>query len=94
MVDNPHIGSSFDDYLAEQGTLAETEAVATKRVIAWQITERMKAENLSKKALAKRMHTSRPAVDRLLDPMNESVTLQTLRKAAEALGKRVRLELV
>lgn len=94
MADNRHIGSSFDDFLAEQGMLAETEAVATKRVIAWQIAERMKAENLSKKALAKRMNTSRPAVDRLLDPMNESVTLQTLRKAAEVLGKRVRLELV
>ncbi len=94
MADNPHIGSSFDDFLAEQGVLAETEAVATKRVIAWQIAQQMKAENLSKKALAKRMNTSRPAVDRLLDPANESVTLQTLRKAAEVLGKRVRLELV
>jgi hypothetical protein len=94
MADNPRIGSSFDDFLAEQGDLAETEAVATKRVIAWQIAEQMKAEKLSKTALAHRMHTSRPAVDRLLDPTNESVTLQTLRKAAEVLGKRVRLELV
>jgi predicted XRE-type DNA-binding protein len=94
MADNPRIGSSFDDFLAEQGTLAEAEAAATKRVIAWQIAERMKAEKISKKALAERMHTSRPAVDRLLDPTNESVTLQTLRKAAEVLGKRVRLELV
>lgn len=94
MTDHPNIGSSFDEFLAELGTLAETEAVATKRVLAWQIAEVMKAKKLTKKALAERMHTSRPAIDRLLDPANEAVTLQTLSKAAEALGKRLRLELV
>lgn len=89
-----HLGSSFDDFLAEEGLLAEVEAVAIKRVIAYQIAELMKERNLTKTAMAERMETSRAALERLLDPGNESVTLQTLERAAVALGKRLRVEFV
>ena len=90
---NKYIGSNFDDFLEDQGTLAETEAVAVKRVIAYQIQEMMKKKHLSKTALAEQMHTSRAALDRLLDPGNVSITLQTLEKAALALGKRLKIRL-
>ena len=89
-----HLGSNFDDFLAEEGLLAEAEAVAIKRVIAYQIAELMKEKNLTKTAMAQRMETSRAALERLLDPGNESVTLQTLERAAMALGKRLRIEFV
>jgi len=88
-----HIGSDFDDFLKEEGMLEHCEAVAAKRVLAYQINELMKAENISKSLLAKRMHTSRAAIDRILDPQNVSVTLQTLEKAAVALGKKLMLKL-
>ena len=94
MTGNPHIGSSLDDLLEETGELAEVEAVALKRVVAWQIAEEMKQLNISKSAMAKRMHTSRAQVDRLLDPDNRSVTLNTLDHAARAVGRRLHLELV
>jgi DNA-binding Xre family transcriptional regulator len=84
-----HLGSDLDDFLSEQGLLAETEAVATKRVIAWQLEQAMQARGLSKAALAKQMHTSRAAVDRLLDPNSPSVTLLTLERAAQVLGRRL-----
>ncbi len=90
---NQHIGSSFDDFLVEEGLLAETEAVAIKRVIAYQIRQMMERNNLSKTAMAKRMQTSRSSLDRLLDPSNGSVTLQTLERAATALGKKLHIEL-
>ena len=93
MIGNPHIGSSLDDLLEETGDLAEVEDVAIKRVIAWQVQEEMKRLDISKSAMAKRMHTSRAQVDRLLDPNNHSVTLNTLRQAAHAVGRRLRLEL-
>ncbi len=89
---NKHIGSNFDDFLEEEGLLAETEAIAIKRVIAYQVTELMKSQNMSKVAMAKRMKTSRSALDRLLDPKNTSITLQTLERAAHAVGKRLRIE--
>ena len=88
-----HIGSNFDDFLKDEGTFAETEALAVKRVIAFQIEEMMKKKHLSKTALAKQMRTSRSALDRLLDPTNVSITLQTLEKAALALGKRLKIKL-
>ena len=88
-----HIGSKFDDFLDEEGLLAETEAVATKRVIAFQLRELMKKQKLTKVQLAKRMNTSRSALERLLDPDNVSVTLLTLERAAKALGKSIRIEL-
>ena len=88
---NKHLGSNFDDFLQQEGLLAEVEAAAIKRMIAYQITELMKQHNLSKTAMAKRMKTSRSAIDRLLDPENESVTLQTLERAALVLGKRLQI---
>lgn len=92
-MNNNHIGSDFDDFLAEEGLLEETEAMAVKRVLAYQIAELMKSQSLSKAEMARRMQTSRAALDRLLDPDNRSVTLHTLDKAARSLGKRVRLTL-
>jgi len=93
MTNNPRIGSSLDDVLAEDGTLAETDAVAVKRVLAWQVSRAMTERHLSKSAMARAMKTSRAALDRLLDPNNPSVTLRTLERAAKVVGKRLRLEL-
>lgn len=91
---NPHIGSSLDDLLDEDGVLAEANAIAVKRALAWQVRQTMTAEMLSKSEMARRMRTSRAALERLLDPENPSVTLLTMDKAAAVLGKRLRLELV
>jgi len=91
---NRHIGSDFDDFLAEEGILAEVEIAAAKRVIAFQLQQAMEQEHLTKSALADRMSTSRTAIDRLLDPDNLSVTLQTLGRAAQAFGKRLHIEIV
>lgn len=91
-MNNKHIGSSFDDFLEEEELLADAEAVAIKRVIAYQVTRMMESKHLSKTAMAKQMHTSRSALDRLLDPTNTSITLQTLERAAHAIGKRLRIE--
>lgn len=89
---NPHVGSSFDDFLAEEGLLADAESVAIKRVIAFQVSQLMEDEGISKTEMARRMKTSRSSLERLLDPENDSVTLQTLEHAAQALGKRLRIE--
>ncbi len=89
-----HIGSNFDDFLSDEGLLEEAEAVAVKRVLALQIKEMMEAQNLSKAEMARRMKTSRAALERLLDPENRSVTLNTMDKAARSLGKRIRLTLI
>ena len=94
MMNSKFIGSNFDDYLEQEGLLAEVEASAIKRVIAYKIAELMKEHNLSKTDLAKRMKTSRSAIDRLLDPENESVTLQTLERAALVLGKRLQINFI
>jgi len=91
---NNSIGSSFDDFLVEEGIAEEVEAGAIKKIIAYQLQEVIEREQLTKTALATRLDTSRAAVDRLLDPYNESVTLLTLKKAATVLGKKLRLELV
>jgi antitoxin HicB len=88
------MGSNFDDFLAEERLLAEVEAVAVKRVIAYQIEQLMREQKLTKSAMAERMNTSRAALDRLLNPNNASVTLQTLERAASVLGKRVQINLV
>lgn len=94
MTDNPHVGSSFDDLLEEDGILAEVNVVALKRVLAWQILEEMKKRGLSKSQMAVAMNTSRSSLDRLLDPDNSSVTLKTMDRAAALLGKRLQIELV
>ena len=88
-----HVGSDFDDFLVEEGLLGEVEATAVKRVIAYQLTSFMEQNELSKTEMAKRMETSRSALDRLLDPTNHSITLQTMDRAARALGKKLRIEL-
>ncbi len=88
------IGSNFDDFLADDGMLAEATATAIKRVITWQIDEAMKAAHITKKELAERMGTSRSQLDRLLDESDAGLTLETLSKAAQALGRQVRVELV
>jgi antitoxin HicB len=93
-VRNPHIGTDLDDYLRAEGRLEATEAAAAKRVIAWQISQEMKKRRMSKTRMAQLMHTSRPVLDRLLDPGNPSVTLFTLQRAASALGKRLRVDLM
>ena len=88
-----HIGSSFDDFLKEEGTHEEVTAAAVKRVIAWQFAQAMKAQKVSKTEMAARMHTSRMVVNRLLDESDTSVTLATLARASIALGTPLRFEL-
>ena len=84
-----HSGSSFDSFLEEEGIREEVEAVAIKRVLAWQLEQAMQEQQKTKQAMAKQLHTSRSQLDRLLDPQNVSVTLDTITRAARALGKRV-----
>jgi len=93
-MNEQHLGSSLDDFLLEEGRLAEAEAVAAKRVLAFQISQLMAEQQLSKAEMARRMSTSRAAVDRLLDFNIESATLATLEKAATALGRRLQVALV
>lgn len=88
------IGSSFDDFLKEDGIYESVTARAIKRVLARQLDELMRREDISKTELATRMKTSRAQLDRLLDPDNESVTLGTLARAAQAVGRHLRMELV
>ncbi len=90
---NPHIGSSFEDFLAEEGLLEDCTNAAIKRVVAWQVEQAMKERGLTKAAMAHEMHTSRAALDLLLDPENTSVTLHTLQRAAAVIGKRVQITL-
>ncbi len=93
-MNEKHLGSSLDDFLEEEGRLADAEAVAAKRVLAFQIAQLMSEQQLSKSEMARRMNTSRAAVDRLLDSDIESATLATLEKAAAALGRRLYVVLV
>src|SRR5438105_1703849 len=91
---NPHAGSSLDDFLQEEGILEGVEAAALKRAIALKVADLMQKKQVNKSAMAKQMRTSRAALDRLLDPANTSVTLATLNRAAKALGRKVKIELV
>ena len=88
-----HIGSNFDEFLDEEALLEGATAVAIKRVVAWQIQREMKAQKLTKTALAAKMNTSRAALNRLLDGTDTSLTLTTLSSAASALGKNLKIEL-
>jgi predicted XRE-type DNA-binding protein len=92
-MSNKHSGSSLDDYLKEQGTFEESEALAIKEVVVWQLTEAMEKQSLSKAKLALMLKTSRSQVDRLLDPTRD-VTLSTLQRAAALLGRKVEIHLV
>jgi antitoxin HicB len=93
MTTNPHFGSSFDDWLKEQGIYEEVTTHAIKRVLAWQIEQAMKAQGISKVEMARRMHTSRTQLDRLLDPDNDKVQLDTVQRAAAAVGRTLKFEL-
>ncbi len=88
-----NLGSSFDDFLEEEGLLEDVTATVVKRFIAYKLAEKMSEDNLSKSEMARRMKTSRSALDRLLDASNPAVTLQTLQSAASALGGRLKVEL-
>ena len=90
---NPHRGSSLQSFLEENGIAEEATSLAVKRVIAWQLAEAMKENGLSKTAMAARMQTSRQQLDRVLNPDDNNVTLETLQRAAKALGRSLRLEL-
>ncbi|MBI5039801.1 MAG: XRE family transcriptional regulator [Gammaproteobacteria bacterium] len=86
---NKHIGSDFDAFLREEALLAQAQAMAIKRVLATQVTTAMREQGITKAELAKRLRTSRAQLDRLLDPDNASVTLQTIGRVAQLLGKRI-----
>lgn len=94
MAENKHKGSSLDSFLEGEGLLAEFQGKAIKEVIAYQLGEAMKERGLSKRKLAELMHTSRTQVDRVLDPNDGNVTLETLQRAAAIVGRKVQLELV
>ena len=89
-----HVGSSFDSWLHEEGIYEDVTGAAIKRVLSRRIAEAMAEQKLTKTEMASRMHTSRAALDRLLDPSQEAVTLSTLRKAAQVVGRQLRMELV
>ena len=91
---NKHLGSGIDDLLREEGVLEEFQARAVKEVIAWQLEEAMKTQKISKRKLAQMMHTSRTQVDRMLDPQDGNVTLETLQRAAAVVGRKVQIDLV
>ena len=88
------LGSSFDDFLSEEKTLSEVDALAIKKVIAYQIEESMKKKNITKTEMAKRMGTSRSSLNRLLDPLNTSVSLATIESAVVALGRKLSIQIV
>lgn len=90
---NRGVGSTFDSFLEEEGLFEEVDALAQKRVIAWQIEQAMAEQSINKVEMAERMRTSRSQVDRLLDPQNNKVQLDTLQRAALAVGGSLRLEL-
>jgi antitoxin HicB len=94
MIDETHIGSSLEDFLKEEGQLEESRQIAAKRVLAWQLQQAMESQHLSKVEMAKRMQTSRSQLDRLLDPDNDKVQLDTLNRAAAIVGKRLKIELI
>lgn len=90
---NKHKGSKFDDFLREEEILILSETAALKRVLTLQFKKELKEQHVTKISLAKRMRTSRSSIDRLLDSENKAVTLQTLVKAANALNKKIHIEI-
>ena len=86
-------GSSFDSFLQEEGIRDDVEAVAIKRVLAWQLEQAMSKQHITKQAMARELHTSRSQLDRLLDPRNVSVSLDTMARAAKALGKSLAIRI-
>ncbi len=94
VIDSRHIGSTLEDFLREENRLEAARAIAIKRVLAWQIEQAMQAQQLTKTEMARRMRTSRSQLDRLLDPNNDKVLLQTVQRAAAAIGKQLNVELI
>ena len=92
-MNNEFIGSSFDDFIQEEDIAIEVKNEAIKRLISYNLLEEMQKQNINKTEMAKKMSTSRAALDRLLNPYNDSVTLATLTKAADVLGKKLVLQL-
>jgi len=93
MAENPHTGSSFDDFLKDEGLNEECTASALKRVLAWQIEQEMNNKHITKSAMANRMNTSRSQLDRLLDPENTGISLEILYRAAAAIGRDLDIKL-
>lgn len=91
---NAHIGTSFSEFLKDEGMLDEATANAVKRVLSWQIARAMEEQGITKSDMARRMKTSRAQLDRLLDPRNDKVQLDTMQRAASAIGRALRVELV
>jgi len=94
VMSNKHIGSDFNEFLQEDGIYEEVNDIAIKRVIAYQLEQEMKAQNITKSKMAEMMKTSRAVVNRLLNPDNTSLTLHTLESATNALGKRLNISIV
>jgi len=94
MPENPNRGSSFEDFLKEEGILDASNAAAVEKVLAWQIEQAMCTQHLTKSAMAARMHTSRSQLERLLDPEKTGVSLETIQRAAAVVGRELRIELV
>ena len=94
MAENKHRGSTLDSFLDDEAMLGEFQARAIKEVIAWQLVEAMKERGLNKTRLAELMHTSRSQVNRMLDPNDGNVTIETLQRAAALVGRRVQVALV
>jgi DNA-binding Xre family transcriptional regulator len=90
---HPNVGSSLEDFLHEEGIADAATAIAVKRVIAWQLKQAMSERRLSKTAMAARMETTRAQLDRLLNPLDGNVTIETLQRAATAVGKKLKFEL-
>jgi predicted XRE-type DNA-binding protein len=92
-IENGCVGSSFDDFLKEEGRYEEATEQAIKKVVAYQIAKKMKEQGITKVEMAKRLSTSRTQLDRLLDPENDRITISTLARAAKAIGRSLHLEL-
>ncbi|HLZ57166.1 MAG TPA: helix-turn-helix transcriptional regulator [Ktedonosporobacter sp.] len=93
MAENPHTGSSFDDFLKEEGIYEVCTVSALKRVLAWQIEQEMQRMHMTKSEMASRMHTSRSQLNRLLDPESTGVSLETIHRAATVVGRELHIEL-
>jgi antitoxin HicB len=93
-LNKKHIGSSFESWLEEEGILEDSTSFAVKSVLAWQITQEMKKKKLTKQQMAASMKTSRAQLDRVLDPKSGNATLETLQRAAQAVGRKLKVELV
>src|SRR5207237_7635527 len=94
MPENPNRGSSFEDFLKEEGILDASNAAAVKKVLAWQIEQAMRTQHITKSAMAARMHTSRSQLERLLDPQKTGGPLETMQRCAAVIGSNLRINLV